>query len=307
MASRDMSDPANLAHVEENFLEPGNFIDYHLAVIYFQNFDIGNIKCWRPRTAGGRFRWIVYDQDYGFNLWNPEVYIPAMARDYADYDNMFRFHTAATGTGTGWPNAGGRTLLLRRLLTNEEFKSRFIIRCADLLNTAFREERVVATIDAMAAVIRPEIGNHLQRWSWTELRKRGWGPPHQEENQPFVPATWEANLEVLRAFAQQRPEKLRGDCMDHFALAGGLGNVTVSVSPAGSGKVRLNTLDLTAFPWSGIYFHDYPITVTARPAAGYRFVRWELADQSLGQLTESIALNTPETRATAIFEILPAQ
>lgn len=67
-----------------------NFIDYHLAVIYFQNFDIGNIKCWRPRITNGRFRWIVYDQDYGFNLWIWVIYIPAMARDYGDYDNMFR-------------------------------------------------------------------------------------------------------------------------------------------------------------------------------------------------------------------------
>lgn len=164
ISTRDMRNDANYALVQQKYLNIDNFIDYHLAVIYFQNFDIGNVRCWRERTATGRFRWIVYDQDYGFNLWKPEVYLPAMARDYGDYDNMFKFYTAGSGTGTGWPNEGGRTLLLRRLLANDSFKQRFILRCADLLNGPFREETVVGTIEQMSAVIRPEIPQHLQRW-----------------------------------------------------------------------------------------------------------------------------------------------
>jgi hypothetical protein len=225
VAVRDLRSDASYAVVAENYIEIDNFIDYHLAVIYFQNFDIGNIKSWRPRVPQGRFRFIVYDQDYGFNLWDPDIYIPAMARDYADYDNMFSFYTAGTGTGTGWPNEGGRTLLLRRLMANAGFKERFIRRCADLLNGPFREDRVRATIQEMAAVIRPEIVRHLERWSWAQLELRGFDRPHQFEHEPFTQETWERNLGVLEDFARKRPAKLRQDCIDHFQIERRVGGV----------------------------------------------------------------------------------
>ncbi len=274
LASKNMAVGTNFAFVENTYLDIDNFIDYHLAVIYFQNFDIGNIKCWRPRQPGGRFRWLVYDQDYGFGLWPAAIYEPAMARDYADYSNMFKFYTAGTGTSDGWPNAGGRTLMLRSLLANPGFKVRFIRRCADLLNSLFREDRVEQTLQSMAAVIRPEIGAHLNRWSWTELVKRGYGKPHQPEYRPFVRETWETNLAVVSAFGQARPAKLRQDCMTYFGLKKGLGVLSVEVSPAGSGLIKVNSLRPETLPWSGVYFADITNTLRAVPAAGQRFAGW---------------------------------
>lgn len=275
ISAQNMAVATNYAFVAENYLDIDNFIDYHLAVIYFQNFDIGNIKCWRPRAPRGRFRWVVYDQDYGFGLWPASIYVPAMARDYADYENMFRFYTAGTGTSTGWPNAGGRTLLLRSLLNNAQFKERFIRRCADLLNSLFREDKVEQTIQEMAAVIRPEIAAHLQRWSWSELTQRGFGVPHKVEYQPFTQATWESNLTVLSDFGRTRPAKLRRDCTNHFQLTGGLGSLQTQVQPEGSGRVQVNTLTLDQFPWRGVYFADITNTLRAIPNPGHRFVEWQ--------------------------------
>jgi hypothetical protein len=274
VAGRDLESDASYAHVADNYIQIDNFIDYHLAVIYFQNFDIGNIKSWRPRVPRGRFRWIVYDQDYGFNLWDPEIYLPAMARDYADYNNMFSFYTAGTGTGTGWPNEGGRTLLLRKLLTHAGFREQFIRRCADLLNGPFLEERVEQTIREMAAVIRSEIPHHLERWSWERLQTLGFARPHQAEFEPFTLETWEKNIEVLLEFARSRPGKLRQDCLEHFGLGNGLAQVTVEIEPSGAGQIQVNTLRLGAFPWSGVCFRDYPVNLVAIPRPGYRFVEW---------------------------------
>lgn len=258
----------------DRYLELDNFIDYNLAVIYFQNFDIGNIKCWRPRVPRGRFRWMVFDQDYGFGLWPPEVYLPAMARDYADYANMFRFATAGTGTATTWPNGGGQTLLLRRMLAHRGFQERFIVRCADFLNSRFREDQVVGVIDALAGGIRPEMERHLERWSWVELQKRGFGAPHQPEHAPFTTETWEAHLEHLRDFARQRPTALRADCSDHFRLAGGWGTLAVRREPERSGVVRLNSLTLDPPSWRGLYPAAYPNTLVAVPLPGHRFEAW---------------------------------
>ncbi|MEY4327315.1 MAG: hypothetical protein RIS24_3486, partial [Verrucomicrobiota bacterium] len=74
VSTKDLTIATNLQTLLDRYLDLDNFLDYHASLVYFQNFDIGNIKCWRPRVPNGRFRWIVYDQDYGFNLWKPEVY-----------------------------------------------------------------------------------------------------------------------------------------------------------------------------------------------------------------------------------------
>lgn len=302
ISTKDLQVPANYREVASRYLEIDNFIDYHLAVIYFQNFDIGNIKCWRTRQGDGRFRWIVFDQDYGFNLWPPDVYLPAMARDYGDYANMFEFYTAGTGTGTGWPNDGGRTLLLRRLLLNDEFRARFIQRCADLLNTQFQEDRVVGVIHSMAGVIRPEIGRHLERWSWAQLEQRGYGPPHQREYAPFTVATWETNLVVLVDFARQRPTRLRQDCTNHFNLGKGFGTVVAEAVPFGAGQLRLNTATVAAFPWTGTFFRDYPVTLAPIPRPGYRFVGWTAAGVTTNAVRWDLELTEPTTTVTARFE-----
>lgn len=300
--SNSMNNSANYQTVQDLYLDIDNFIDYHLAVIYGQNFDIGNIKCWRRRSGGDRqFHWMLYDQDYSFNLWKPEVYIPAMRRDYSDYENMFEFYTNSSGNGTGWPNSGGRTLLLREMLESDEFENRFVQRCADLLNTLFESERVVARIDSMAGVIRPEMGRHLSRWSWAGIQSRGFGIPHKEEDEPLNVAHWETNVESMREFARERPDKLRQDLIDHFGLSNGLASVTVTSSDLSKGSVQINTIDLEESPWTGEYFRDFPPTLTAIPEEGASFIRWTGGRNSLSPTIE-LPLNGATISVTAIFE-----
>jgi len=306
VTTRNMAVESNYQFVAERYLDIPNFIDYNVAVLYFQNFDIGNVKSWRPRTPRGRFHWMVYDQDYGFNLWPSNVYVAAMARDYADYANMFKFATAGTGTSTGWPNAGGRTLLLRRLLANPGFKERFILRCADLLNSAFREQRVESIVGEMASVIRPEIPDHLQRWSWPELQKRGYGAPYQPEFQPFTAATWETNLQVLVDFARDRPRSVRADCQEFFGLTGGQGELRVEAKPAGSGSVRLNSLHLTQLPWQGTYFNDLTNLLVAVAKPGFRFRGWDTPAGGVAETPMSWRTEAGVTRTVvARFEPMP--
>lgn len=305
--ARSMATESNYQFVAERYLDIDNFIDYNLAVIYFQNFDIGNVKCWRPRTPRGRFHWLVYDQDYGFNLWPSNIYVPAMARDYADYADMFQFATAGTGTSTGWPNAGGRTLLLRRMLENPGFRNRFILRCADLLNSAFREERVESVIAGMASAIRSEIPAHLRRWSWPELEKRGYGAPYQPEFQPFTAPTWETNLTVLSDFARSRPGNVRTECMKFFGLNGGLGEVRVVVEPPESGSVRFNSLQLTEAPWRGTYFADLTNRATAVAMPGFHFRGWDTPSGTVSEPSLAWTVSAGGTQTlVARFESMPA-
>jgi hypothetical protein len=303
MESGSLASEDRYARVVDNYLDVQSFTDYHLAVIYFQNFDIGNIKQWRARR-GGKFRWMLYDQDYGFNLWKPEVYLPAMRRDFADYDNMFDFHTNASGNGTGWPNAGGRTMMLRKMLENDGFRTQFINRCADLLNTDFESERVVGVIEEMAAVIRPEIPRHLARWSWGALLERNHGSPFDEEDEPLSIEQWESHVQGLKEFARERPEKLRHDLMSHFGMTSGIYRLQVQVEPPEAGVVHINSTTHHELPLSeGIYFSDVPIGCVAEASDGYRFKEWAPS----GQTTELIQLHHPEVALVQLKAIFTPQ
>ncbi len=300
IGGRDMNDAEHYQFVQANYLDIDNFIDYHLAVIYGQNFDIGNIKCWRPQTEGGVFRWLLYDQDYSFNLWKPEVYLPAMKRDFSDYENMFTFYTNPSGSGTGWPNAGGRTLLLRKMLDNDDFRNRFVLRCADLLNHHYSAANVLQRIDAMAAVIRPEMSRHLQRWSWDAIQERGFGIPHKEEDEPLDIDHWERNVEVLRAFARGRPEQLRSQLIEHFDLPNGTATVSIENTDPTKGSIRIHSLAIQKASWSGVYFRDHPPVVEAIAANGRRFVGWE-GDLTGTDVAQRLNL-TGDLAITARFE-----
>ena len=258
------------------YFDIDNFIDYHLAVIYAENFDLGNVRCWRPVEAdgSGRFRWILFGQDYGFGLWPESIYKPAMAKDYHSYDNMFEFCTANPPLFGGWPLGEGRTTALRRMTTNPEFRQRFVRRLTDLLNSAYREDHVEKTLQEMAAEIRPEIPRHLARWSWPELVKRGYGKPHQSEPQPLTVQLWEKHVAGLSKFARNRPTILRRDCATHFGLKSGTGTLAVAVEPADSGAIQVNSLSPKQLPWQGIVFADITNSIRVTPAAGYRFVKW---------------------------------
>lgn len=305
--TRGVATEANYRTVTDTWIDPDNLIDYSLMIIHGGNFDIGNVKCWRPRTPRGRFRWLVYDQDYAFDLWPTSVYPAAMKRDYADYANMFAFSTAGTGTSTGWPNAGGRTLILRRMLANATFRQRFIERLADLLNTAWRPPNVAATIDRLATPIRPHIPDHLQRWGWDRLVTEGFGLPHRREPTPFSLSQWEDNIRGLADFASNRPALLRSQCRAHFALSGGTGTLQTEVLPANAGAVRLNSTVTDSPVWTGIYFTHYPIRLRPVAAVGWRFSHWITAS---GTNTQPILdwIASPDTvhRIEARFEPIPS-
>ncbi|MBT5708668.1 CotH kinase family protein [bacterium] len=302
---RDLSLDEQFEIVGNTYINVPSFIDYHLSVIYFQNFDIGNIKQWRDQDGGG-FRWMLYDQDYGFNLWPRNIYLPAMARDFSDYDNMFDFYTNPEGSGNGWPNSSGRTQFLRRLLLNESFKMSFITRCLDLLNSNFTSSQVRTTIQTMADQIRPEIPKHLERWSWDALQERGHEAPFKKEDAPLNIEHWERNVQELLEFGDARPSKLRRDLIAHFNLDPTLVETTINASPSEGGLIRVNSIEVNTFPWRGTYLDLVPTHVQAVASEGYEFIEWVGDVEPADQLKTTVTSNSKPTRTiTAHFRKLP--
>jgi len=263
-----LADPEHYAHIE-TLIDVEEYADYQAFEIYYANTDWpgNNIAYWRPRSADGRWRWIIYDTDFGLGH----------ATD-ADHNTLAM---ALDPNGTGWPNPRYATFLFRSLMENETFRQMFINRYADYLNTSLLPSVTTAAADAFAAAIEPEIARHFDRW-----------------NRPF--SRWEQERSIVDDFLNERPEYAREHIRDQFDL-GGEFTLSLDISPPGAGAIHLAAIDVDV-AWSGEYFEGVPISLTAVPDAGYAFLEW--SDPTLPD-TSSIVISPDDDYAvTAVFEQL---
>lgn len=262
---------ANYERISE-IMDIDEYINYMLIEIYVHNDDWpgNNIKYWK--SPNRKWRWILFDTDFGFGLYDSRK---------ASYNTL----TFATATnGPDWPNPSWSTLLFRQMLTNTTFKNKFINRYADCLNTVFLPSNVSAKVDSIKSIMSGEITRHIARWNG------------------FTSNQWNSNVAALKTFGNQRPAYSRNHIRTFFGLPSQR-NITVNTSDASAGNIQLNSLRLTSFPFSGIYFQTVPITLTAIPRYGYKFVRWEGVDEAMLN-NASITINPVSNKSiTAIFDV----
>jgi hypothetical protein len=259
IAANDLRLASNYAHVQ-SLMEVDNYMIYKVAEIFTYRWDIGNHRLWRPRTPEGRWRWMQFDNDVGWGgFWSV-----APAWNF----NMLAYDLEPNGPWTQYEgNPGGNdhnnpttTFLLRKLTESPVFKRDFLNRFADMLNSTYQLSRVTNMINQMAAVIAPEMPEHINRW-------RSIGSM----------SAWRANVQYLRDYAQKRPAIARQQLIQRFGLAG-TANLTVSLSASNRGSVQVNSVKISNppdQPWSGIYFRGNAITLTANPKPGFKFTGWQ--------------------------------
>ncbi|TVQ00334.1 MAG: T9SS C-terminal target domain-containing protein [Balneolaceae bacterium] len=254
-----------------------NYIDHQIAHIFVANADWpgNNIDFWRLRTnefqpeahygQDGRWRWLTVDMDFGFHLYDGcnEVNHLCSTPDH----NTLAF--AARTDGPVWPNPPWATELFRALLENETFRTHFITRYLDQLNTAFLTERLESEVMRVSDNIKQEMKEHLDRWfashSWHNMNR------------------WENLIRSrLLPFAEQRNEYARMHLKEFFNIQNEH-ILTVDVSDPAAGFVQVNTIFLSPetpgistnpWPWQGSYFEEIPVVLVAHPLPGYRFSHW---------------------------------
>lgn len=268
--ANSLTDPKAFQHVE-TMMDTDSFIDQVIANVFVMNTDWpgNNIDFWRKVVDeyepdalyghDGRWRWLVNDLDFGFGL---HEWIPGGLEGAAH--NTLAF--ALMPDGTEWPNQAWATFLFRKLVENDDFRTRFINRFADMLNTRFTPQVVLDAINSTHSLLQPEVAEHIHRWQY-----------------PLNVSAWENNVNVMRNFAQERPQHVRQHIRDVFELPG-TAVVTLSVveidddgqSQSGrGGGIQVNTIrpDMSS-SWQGVYFQSVPIEIIARPDPGYRLVEW---------------------------------
>jgi len=270
LESHDLSNPSNFAYVK-SLMEVENFMDFQIAQIFFDNQDAGgNIKFWRPQTLTGRWRWIIYDTDWGFGLHEPTAY----------RNNSLAFHTEPAGPS--WPNPPWSTFILRKLLENDEFRTAFALRFADHLNTTFRSGRMLDHIEKHYQELLPEITRHFQRW---RLKR----------------SDWEEQVDIMRSFARKRPGYIWRH-LDAFFDAGALRGLQVSATGGGTVVLNKHLHIRSGNPLDGQYFQEIPVSVKAIPDHGYRFSHWEGIDMEENLRELRLPLTRSQIRIHAVFE-----
>lgn len=256
--------------VVQSMMETDQFTRYQISQIYFDNRDWpgNNIKFWRPQTETGRWRWIMYDTDFGFGIWDPLKY------------NFNTLAYALEPNGPEWPNPPWSTFLLRKLMENNRFKTDFINCFADHLNTTFRPDKVKKHILILKQNIEEEMHNHLIRWGGNY-------------------SNWENEIQVMINFGNFRVNYVRNHILNQFSINGTFA-LNMGINPAYAGKVKVNTVLPERYPWQGLYFDHIPITLIPVPEPGYRFTGWTGSSQSTEhQLTLDVSA---DQQITANFE-----
>jgi len=274
--TEDLTIPANYSYVTTQ-MDVDNFMDYILSVLYFANPDWpwNNVRCWRPRVPGGRWKWMLYDMDYAFHAGHLG----------ADANTFNEMRSQQNGT----------TLLFFNLLENQTFRQDFINRYADHLNTTFDSTRVLQIIEQMENGIAAAMPYHIARWQSSFVGPWWLGKSIDSMEE------WYSNIAVATEFARLRGDFVRQHIVDEFQLYdGGVGTLNVNVSPASTGLIQLNHLILENFPWKGKYFPSVPVKLTAIPKPGYRFQGW--SGVSAPNVPAISILFTDNQTITALFE-----
>ena len=242
LARLDVSNDENYTYVTTQ-VDIANFIDYIGHSAYFAKLDwpVGNEGLWRPKTVDGKWRWIQYDMDTCFG--RPEY-------------NMFKH--LFEGTETWAPH-----ILLSFLIKNEGFKNILINWFVDRINSDFKPEIVQGTYNTLLNELYPYLDEHQNRWAISKSN--------------FTTFTT-----FIKNFISKRPEFVLSQLRDYFNL-GNLNNIIIDRKDD-YGVVKINSVlinhntprtQIHPYPWSGNYFEDIPIKISAIPHDGYEFVRWE--------------------------------
>lgn len=274
----DMSDSEAYAGFGE-IVDLQSYIDYMCFNIYIDNMDFTEQKnsvWWRSREKtfnpyeDGKWRFLLYDLDameWGdASMWGLEKQAQK---------NSFSLVPRYTAN-----LAINQQTIYVALKKNPEFAKQFVLTFMDMVNTNFQYENVIAVLDTYGR----NTENYLAGNGGTR------------------------NISYYEEFFKERASYIVPFMAEEFGLSGSLETLTLQQNDSAGGTLLLNTIqpDMTDGQWSGLYYTDYPVTLTAVPADGYRFVGWEGAVSS-DEPEIQVMLAEGGAQLHAVFEKIPTQ
>ncbi|MCK5147944.1 CotH kinase family protein [bacterium] len=264
--SNDLSNDIHYNYVK-SMIDITGCMNYFIAQIYFRNHDWlhQNIKFWREQSSTGKYRWLLYDTDWGFG------------------GEVHEGEEQYTTNSIAWAqNQGEASDFLVNLLKNDNFKNEFAQRMITHLNLTFNPHRVLQIIETLMMRIFPEMERQVNRWgAITDM------------------AYWEEQIEVLREFARERSGWMITHLYSSFELPDTT-ELIVEVSDPMAGYVKVMDTPVPVPIDAGPWFKNIPIKLQAVARAGYKFSGWH-GNYSVETDTVTISI-TDTTWMFAVFE-----
>ncbi|MBK8498453.1 MAG: CotH kinase family protein [Flavobacteriales bacterium] len=298
ITGNDMTDPANYAQVKDT-LNTLSMIDHMIINEYMANGSwlAFNTMWWRGKDPGGdhkKWGYTCWDMDwicgapqheFGFPLSTPQ-------NDPCDHEDLI-----IGGQPSPTNFASTHFAMFNALMANDEFKSQYLTRYAELINHGLDCQTTVGHLDSLIALIDPEMDRHCQRWGGTY-------------------DDWLLKVQVVRDFLTARCAYIvEGieNCYDVVPR-----DITVIVDPPGSGMVHFNTLDLIDFPFTGTYFDSTNLYFAEEAYPTWDFSHWTTNNHTvLPSALDSamwfmllyndtiIAHFVPEVHYDVVFDVVP--
>lgn len=251
ITSNNLAISSNYNYVDSLY-NTGSLIDYVVLNSYTVCTDWlnWNTAWWHGHNQNGdkkKFRYALWDMDATFGHYINYTGLPSTDPD-ADPCNP----ESLAGTSS---DPQGHITILNALMANPQFEQAYISRYIDLSNGIFSCVEMQAILDSMVDVIRPEMQNQINRWGGTFSQ-------------------WEANVQEMKDFIDQRCAALSTGLIDCYDLVGPY-SISVDVQPPGAGKVKVNSLWLPNYIWQGTFFGNIDTYFKASANTGFEFDHWE--------------------------------
>jgi spore coat protein CotH len=234
----------------DKMMDIDEYVDYQIIEQYVGNTDwvSNNTKLWRKHD-GGRFRWILFDTDFGLSK--------ATSVD----KDMIKFATSEKGNEPMWT-------LLKSCLKNEDFRWKFLDQYLDRLENQFTDERIDTKLDSIWDLTRLEMCATIKNSGFL-------GAPGSLDEFDVI-------VEDMRSFAKVR----KGYVVDQLKKEFGLGDdsVTIKIRPvfpnseAPDFKFLLNKREVESLKYNTWRYSGERVKVEPIVPAGYKIRMWAIND-----------------------------
>lgn len=270
LTEHDLSTEAGYAGFGE-LVDIQSYIDYMCINVYIDNMDFTEIKntiVWRSKEdkdasyEDGKWRYCLYDLDA--MEWNDASHWNIESQAQKNSFSLMPKYTAEVPIN--------QQEMFVNLKKNNVFRKQFVLTFMDLVNTNFKYDKVEDII--------AEYETELKRYP------NGY-----------------TNMNYYKEFFSTRANYIVKYLAEEFDLSGSLETLTIGINDTNGGNVVVNTIspDLEEGSWSGEYYTDYPVTVTAVANPGYEFVGWTGSNNSK-EATIELTLGKGGARLNAIFK-----
>lgn len=257
--NNDLTTAANY-NVAASMIDVDEFINYMITEIYSCNIDWpgNNYRLWRPEATNGKWRWMLFDTEFGFNgfQWakaTTNMFEKALDPDINDYVNPDL-------------KAPWATRAFIKLTQNEIFWKRFASMYLSHVYITYDSERVINIIDSISKNLESEIALHIDRWG--------------DSGGINSMSEWQDNVEGMREFARERPPNSLAHLRETFNLQS-QDKVSVSLHSEEGGEIVLNGIPLAQSDFDGDFYSGLPLVLSAEANPGYNFASWTILDSEV--------------------------